>query len=98
MDYFEKGNDLYNKREYNAALSSYGKNLTVLKKQDPLPKQVEETLYNMGLCYLNIKRYELACKTLKNIIGSFEIDENFHSSCLYNLGNRKRTLPILMGR
>lgn len=74
MNYFEKGNELYNTQDYSNAIKFYMKSID--------SKEHEAcSYYNAGVCFIKLKSYEKAITMLENAL-----DFKYDSKYFFNLG------------
>lgn len=87
MGYFEKANDLYNKREYEKAIAIY-------KKAVEFSENTPASLYNIAVCFIKLNSYEKAIPLLKSAIKEKEDSRYFFNLgyCYAMLKNPKKAL------
>lgn len=61
MEYFNKANDLYNKKDYKEALNLYKKSIEIKENE-------AASLYNAAVCLIKLKSYEKAISLIKEAI------------------------------
>ncbi|MDP4143150.1 MAG: tetratricopeptide repeat protein [Bacillota bacterium] len=87
MDYFEKAEFYYNKKDYGMALNAYMKALTTKQNEPAL-------IYNCAMCLIKLQRYEDAIAFLKAAI-ELKQDSRFYFNlayCYAKIGDNKKAL------
>lgn len=74
MSYFEKANDLYNKKQYEKAIDTY-------KKAVEFSENTPASLYNIAVCFIKLGDYGKAIPLLMSAI-----EEKEDSRYFFNLG------------
>lgn len=87
MKYFNKANDLYNKKDYKTALLLY-------KKAIKLKENEAASLYNASVCFIKLKKFKEAIPLLKSA-SSIKFDSRYIFNlgfCYAKLKNNKKAL------
>ncbi|WP_061995703.1 CDC27 family protein [Clostridium sp. ATCC 25772] len=74
MKYFEKANDLYNKKQYEHAINFYKKSIETKENE-------AASLYNTAVCFIKLKEFDKAIINLHNALNIKK-----ESSYFFNLG------------
>ncbi|MDP4144298.1 MAG: tetratricopeptide repeat protein [Bacillota bacterium] len=87
MNYFEKANILYGKKDYKRALALY-------KKAIEFKDNEAAALYNSAVCLIKLKEYENAILLLKSAINLKQDSRYFFNLgyCYAMLNNKKKAL------
>lgn len=87
MNYFEKGNALYNTKDYTKAIKMYNECIKVKQNE-------ASAFYNCAVCFIKLKQYEKAINLLTSAISIKEESIYFFNLayCYAMLNNSKKAL------
>ncbi|GAB6170432.1 tetratricopeptide repeat protein [Clostridium carnis] len=88
MDYFVEGNKYYNLKEYKKAITYYEK--AIENKES-----ITCSYYNSGVCYIKLKKFDLAIDMIKKAI-SMQQESKYFFNLAYCYAMKEETSKALI--